>query len=95
MNNFVILARKRWGDACIPLTQIKGGEGHAVEVAQRIHKDGGMNRTLVLDDTFKIVFKQDRICRCLNCQYTINGELVCEDCKRVIPANGMEVEAYQ
>lgn len=90
--NYVVLARKRWGDKCIPLTQVSGSENRAIALAQRVYKKCAMNRALVLDSNYNIVFKIDRRCKCLNVQLNLNGEWKCEDCGLVIPSNGvMEV----
>ena len=93
-NVFAILARKHYGDKCVPLTQVGGTENRAINLAQEIYKKGGMNRVLVVDSSFKIVFKIDRRCKCCNCQYEISGFLVCQDCKRVIPKDMYRVEEY-
>jgi len=92
---FVILARKRWGEKCVPLAQVRGSEERATGIAQRIYKDAGMNRVLIVDATFKIVFKQDRRCKCTNCQYEISGKLMCQDCRREINTKPYPVEEYQ
>ena len=63
--------------------------------SQKIYKEGGMNRALVVDEAFKIIFKIDRRCKCLNCQYEIDGTLKCEACGRIINNNGFKVEEYQ
>ena len=95
MSIYVILARAKWGEKCTPFTQVSGAEGKAVNLAQKIFKDGGMNRTIVVDSKLKIIFKQDRRCRCSNSQYQLNGELRCEDCGRVIPTAKYRIEEYQ
>jgi len=92
---FVILARARWGNSCVPLTQVRGGEERAMNVAQEIHRKYGMNRTVVLDNAFKVVFKIDRRCKCTNCQYEFNGKLVCLNCKRAISHEPVIVKEYQ
>ena len=91
---FAILARKEWGGKCIPLAQVRGSEDRAITIAQDIYRRAGMNRALVVNAEYKIVFKIDRKCRCTNCQYEIDGRLRCMDCKRVIPQNGFKVEEY-
>ena len=95
MPNFVVMARKEWGEKCKPYLNVRGSEQRAIDIAQKLHKDAGMNRTLVLGDGFKIIFKVDRRCKCMNAQYNIFGELKCEDCGRVINNNGFKVEEYQ
>jgi hypothetical protein len=93
---FVVLARKNWGEKCIPLTQVNGMEGRAITIAHEIYKNGGMNRALVVNEEFKIVFKIDRRCRCTNQQYQLDGRLQCQECKRYIPTNGeFKIEEYQ
>ncbi len=92
---FVILARKRYGDKCIPMTQVRGAEGKAIDVAHKIYNKGGMSRTIVVDDQFKIIFKIDRRCKCINAQYRLDGDLKCEDCGRVINTQEYHVEEYQ
>ena len=94
MPYFVILARKEYGGKCIPLTQVRG-EQHAVSVAHKIYKEGGMNRAMVVDEQLKVVFKLDRKCRCINAQYDMYGGLKCTDCGRVIKTNEVRVEEYQ
>ena len=94
MGTYVILARLKWGDKCVPVAQVRGTEERATNVAQKIYSEGGMNRVVVLDDRFRIKFKVDRRCKCINVQYTIDRGLVCEACGRVI-VDGYIVEAYQ
>jgi len=92
---FAILARRRWGEQCIPLAQVRGSEERAIGIAQRIYKDAGMNRALVVDDRFRVVFKIERRCKCINCQWEISGKLMCVDCRREINVKPYIVEAYQ
>lgn len=95
MSTFVILARKHWGDKCLPLSQVRGTENRAVNLAQNAFKNGGMNRVMVVDDKFKIIFKQDRRCKCTNSQYEISGHLVCQECRRIIATDKYKMEEYQ
>lgn len=95
MSTFVILARQKWGDTCKPLTQISGCEGRAINLAHDIYRDGGMNRVLVVDSDYHVVFKLDRRCKCINCQWNIAGQLLCVDCGREIVVEEYKTKEYQ
>lgn len=95
MSYFAVLARECWEDKCIPLAQVQGGENKAINLAQQIHKNGGMNRTMVIDEQFSVIFKIDRRCKCASCQWDIDGTLRCMNCKRIVPVGKFKVEAYQ
>jgi hypothetical protein len=91
---YVILGRKWYGEACVPMTQVSGSEGRALDVAHKLYRDGGMNRVTVFNQELKLVFKLDRKCHCLNCQYEIDDTLRCVECERIVPMNGFVIEEY-
>ena len=84
MAQFIVMARREWGKKCLPLLEVKGSEQRAIEVAQEIYKRDTMNRAVVLDARFRVVFKLDHRCRCTNCQYELDGKLRCTECNRLI-----------
>ena len=84
MKTYVILGRKWLDEKCIPLLQVDGSEYKAVEEAHMVYGNEGLNRVVVVDTEFSIVFKMDRRCKCTNCQYEIDGKLRCMECRRDI-----------
>jgi hypothetical protein len=79
------MGRRRWGGKCVPLIELRGTENTVIEEAHRVHKKEAMNRTMVVNDEFKIVFKIDRICKCTNVQFEIDGRAKCMECGIVVP----------
>ena len=85
MRSFIIMGRDRWGGQCLPIKELQGTENTVIEEAHRVHKSKALNRTLAVNDEFKIVFKIDRRCRCTNVQFEIDGRAKCMECGTVIP----------
>ena len=94
MMSFVILARRRFEGASVPLVQVRT-ENRAIEIAHRIHKQYSMNRTMVIDEKIKVVFKLSRRCKCANAQYNLEGKLICESCSSEISTLPIVEEAKQ
>ena len=85
MRRFIILGRSRWGGKCIPIKELQGTENTVIEEAHRVHNNRALNRTVVANEDFKIVFKIDRRCKCTSVQFELDGRAKCMECGLVIP----------
>lgn len=84
MSSFAIIARPRWGGKAIPVEESRG-ENATIEKALKLFKKDSLNLVAVVDEDMKVVFKQERNCKCRNVQYRMDRGfkkriLICVDC---------------
>ena len=96
MERYAIMVQKRQGVDLEAVKEMLCAEERAVRECCRIFRASGMQKVILVDEHFNIVFKDSRRCKCGNVQEemypTPDGDirfrLVCMDCGVVIDPEG-------
>jgi len=75
-----ILAVRKWGEKALFINEAIESEEGAIMEAIRIFRNFGMQKVIVVDEKLKVVFTDERRCRCSNVQLEIDGKYRCGAC---------------